>query len=212
MLLFRKKLPQHKILIFSDIHSYGDDIKKVLANPPECDLVITLGDIPRDIMYRIRETIPADIKILYVLGNHDIHSEYEGISNIISLHQRSFEFDGIHFYGLSGSTRYKRTTDYVMYSQDAFHNLVVDIPQETKIDILCTHDAPYHLLNYNRGESHEGFQALVDLIKQKKPYIHIFGHHHVDTDLKLGSTKESCIFKCAILDTKTLKIKRLINF
>lgn len=60
------------ILAIADLHYMSEDDYFFIDNLPDCDVVLLLGDISKQVAKRITDN--ASVKhtpVLYVLGNHD---------------------------------------------------------------------------------------------------------------------------------------------
>ena len=47
-----------------------------------------------------------------------------------------------------------------------------------KLDILITHEPLYGILDKPLKGNHEGCKNLLEIVKEKKPKYHLFGHVH----------------------------------
>ena len=68
-----------------------------------------------------------------------------------------------------------------------------------EVDILVTHESPYHLMSQNTA--HSGFMAITDYLSKNNVPLHIFGHHHDNYEEVIKGTREVCVYGCAMVRT-----------
>ena len=197
-------LPSLRILTIADLHScFPEDmeaIENISKNKYDC--VILLGDIfENDVENIVKAVSPKPC--YYVLGNHDRNGQNNGIDGLICMDGEKIEINGITLGGVSGGPRYKQG-DFAMRTEKEIEEQLNKIGY---VDILISHESPYHLMSNNT--SHSGFEAITDYILEKHPYMHIFGHHHWQEETVLSDTLEYCIYKVAIVSSDG-KVKHII--
>lgn len=182
------------LFVVADLHTCHWEDMTAIQNALEkysYDCVLFLGDI---FMEDVKEIAFYSIApSYYVLGNHDYWGQNERISGLTNIDGRVEDVYDVRIGGLSGGPRYKEG-NFAMRTQEQAYDAIRKLGDT---DILVTHESPYHLINTN--SSHSGFQAITDYIEEKKPKLHIFGHHHIQEETQLGETREICVYKCAIL-------------
>lgn len=201
-----RKIPDVTAVVLADLHMcfYEDvrKIKEVLRSEPY-DCVIFLGDIMAE---DIKEFVPCagGRPCLYILGNHDEWGQNNNIPGLTYIDGRTVSVNGVRISGVSGGPKYKEGP-YGMRTEEEVREALSHI-EDT--DILISHESPYHLLNPNR--SHAGFQAISDFLDEKRPPLHIFGHHHIDHEEIRNSTREVCVYGCAVITTDPYSVKKIL--
>lgn len=118
---------------------------------------------------------------IFVPGNHDWFLEespdegYEIFDEhgVVMLIDESWEHEGYKIYGSPYTTQYGNWAfmESPLQLKERWHK----IPQDT--DILVTHGPPKYILDWT-GRDSAGCDFLSQLVVQKKPIIHAFGHIH----------------------------------
>ena len=196
-----------RIIVFADLHYMNQQEWNMTISYDygKIDAVILLGDICRAYARQIRKAVPEWIPVLYVLGNHDVWDEYEGIAGMTCLDGRTATVGkGIRFAGLSGGTRYKPAPDMAMRTQKEAEKILRGLPAA---DILVTHASPYRM--FADDDAHEGFREIDSYLSRCRPVYHLFGHNHIPHVEKKGQTTCICIFRCAELDLGAGKLKEI---
>lgn len=136
-----RHLPEKNILVLADWHyrllAEWDEIHSRL---PSADIVLLLGDIGYPDAKALAEAAPPDIPILYILGNHNVWTEYRGIPRLQPLDRKIIETNGIRFGGISGSNRYSDNPKRAMRTEEEAAAIAGQLPA---CDILCTHTCAY---------------------------------------------------------------------
>ena len=188
--LFLKR--ETTILCISDLHNglQGDGISIILQAVHSCDAIITLGDIPLDVLNIIRQiSKEASIPITGVMGNHDSNDVLQraGIQELSCTDVT--EIAGMHLVGLSGTIRYKRG-DYAMLEPEEAENIIASMPPAP---ILISHDCcEKSPLCY--GMAHSGMPGLCGYMEKGKTAIHIHGHVHKNRRYNIGKTTCLSVF------------------
>ena len=181
------------VLAIADLHTTTyREIERIIEIEKEedYDCVILLGDICREDAEKIAEN--ADEPCFCVSGNHDKVGQYDGIRNLEDIDGKTVVVNGVRISGVSGSLRYK-PGDFCMRTEDEVREVLSGIGNT---DILVSHESPYHLMNPNK--THGGFLAISDFLKEKKPKVHLFGHHHEPYEEMRDDVYEICVYKVGI--------------
>lgn len=193
-----------KIWHISDTHGYHNQ----LIVPDGIDMVIHSGDCSnfrdpyrneaevRDFIHWYKE-LPIKNKI-YVAGNHDTSieaglvkpSDFEGY-NIVYLEDEYSYTEGLIIFGSPYVPKYGNWSFMKeRYKLDRKWKSVV--PDET--DILISHGPPKGVLDlsYNRDRELErcGDKSLLNIVKEVKPKLHLFGHIHNNGEIENAGTRE----------------------
>lgn len=166
-----------KIFAFSDIHS-PDSFRMAELNPQDFDLVVTLGDIPRDTLDYIL-FMSKTLTSLGVLGNHDPKE----IIELNNIHCKVVEFKGIKIGGFGGSLKYKDEPNH--YTEKEAAKKIQKMPY---VDIFISHSPPYSTSDQN-DPVHCGFKAFDDYIELKRPRYWLHGHLGRKTQSKVCDTE-----------------------
>ena len=164
------------ILAFSDIHRTLKDQEQEAIKPKidGADIVITLGDILKETLQIIAEQSP--LPILSVRGCYDDYC-LDGIPNIINMHRKVIEVNGLKIAGLDG-----RASDNQGINLKGFSRIEKDtlIPLDRlpKVDVMMSHFNPL----YFRAKScipDQMPQTLAELLESKEaPRVSISGQIH----------------------------------
>ena len=201
-----RNIPNITIVVLADLHMcFYEDIKKIkeTLRTQSYDCVIFLGDIMAE---DIREFVPCagGRPCLHILGNHDEWGQNDGIPGLTYIDGKTVSVNGVRISGVSGGPKYKEGP-YGMRTEEEVREALSHIGDT---DILISHESPYHLLNPNR--SHAGFQAISDFLDEKKPLLHVFGHHHIDHEEIRNSTREVCVYGCEVITTAPYSVTKIL--
>ena len=172
-----------QLTIISDTHSMQDKLGHLSG-----DVLIHCGD-----MFNMFSENDDDFErmddwfagqdfdlILCIGGNHDYELQKRAgyvdqpFRNAVYLEGRSYEFEGVTFFGapwvpdLYGQAFY--TEDKELAGKWA------DIPRN--VDVLITHTPPLGVLDVSSSGLVLGCQYLRKVVEQVKPKVHCFGHVH----------------------------------
>lgn len=193
-----------RLLIITDLHSFSDDEFKMLCKTENYDACFCLGDIDVVDLRVIRNAVQG--KIYALNGNHDGWDTSSSVAGIKDMHGKLFNLGDLTFIGMQGAFKYTDCRWRCMYSQPEASEVIKNFP---KADILFSHSPPKKGLLFERVGSKSGLSAINEYIKKHKPVLHIYGHSHQNSIEKIGKTTTICIFKCAIVDTETMKVENI---
>jgi len=170
---------------------YGDRLPTLKP-----DLVLSCGDLPFDYLEYLVSRM--DVPLLYVPGNHDESLEPRDMSwmplraelpipgpqGCDNIDGRVVEVHGLRIAGLGGSLRYKEGPNQYSQGQMGRRALKLELRLRLKrvragrkLDILVTHAPPFGLAEAKDG-AHVGFVALLRLVQNFQPLLHVHGHIH----------------------------------
>lgn len=195
-----------KMIVIADLHMCFFEDSQIIQSVLETkkyDCVLFLGDIfASDIKKFV--SCAGGRPCLYVLGNHDEWQQNYDIDGLTDLDGDVVEICGVRIGGVSGAPRYKQDPNLCMRSEEEVANALRSLGA---VDILVSHESPYHLLNKNFA--HGGFQAITDYLRQYDVPLHIFGHHHINYDEVVDGTREVCVYGCSAVKTRPFSVVSL---
>jgi len=201
-------LPEATFLVLADFHTWmvtesdWASLEELFeADPP--DAVLLLGDILPEDAARIAR-MANGTPCLYVLGNHDLWHQYDGIEGLQDLDGAVTEIRGIRLAGISGAPRYRDDPERVMRTQEEARTVAASLPAA---EILISHESPYRMLNHD--QAHEGFMGITQYIRKHNPALHLFGHHHIRHQEIVNGTLEVCVFHAALVRTENMDVQEL---
>ena len=119
---------------------------------------------------KFREVLGGAGKPVFLVpGNHDDTAWADG-GRIVNLHGRRVEFGTWNFVG------YRWTIDH-RSEADLDREVRALAPRVDRKTILVTHSPPAGILD-GRAELVHGIPALRDLVRDRDPRLHLFGHVH----------------------------------
>ena len=166
-----------RILTVSDMESdyYYDHY--VPGRLDGIDLILACGDLPKAYLEFL--VTMANRPLLYVPGNHDDAYASHPPEGCTCIDGRLYEYQGVRFFGLGGSYRY-RQGQYLYTERQMARRVRRARPSITRaggIDIFISH-APARHLNDLDTMSHRGFECFNALIERYHPRYFIHGHIH----------------------------------
>lgn len=173
------------ILGLTDIHGKTGIFGLLAEKISQADLVILSGDIThfgnsRDTARIISYLSAINPNILAVTGNCDRPECEQYLADRgLSAFGISKEFQGIHFYGLSGSLPCPGRTPNE-YSEEEYEAILSDVKfPEGQPVIIISHQPPFNTLNDAvSANSHVGSRSIRNFIRRVKPVICFTGHIH----------------------------------
>ncbi len=155
-----------RLLILADQESWLPLPALITSHEP--DLVVTLGDLARDMLDPLgRFALP----VLGVYGNHD-DGRYLEAANTTNMHLAQVTVDGISFTGFEGCVRYKGGVP-LQYTQREASRMARKLPAA---EILISHAPPRGVHEEPDDRAHEGFDGLRDYDLRAAPRLHLHGH------------------------------------
>ena len=157
----------HRIFAFSDTHG----MHRWLYIPESADILLCTDDVVPgfgkdgfdDFSFWLL-SLPARLYI-FVAGNHELFledtpeiAESPLPKKVVSLHDSTYEFDGIKFGNIS---------------MRSLQNKSLNVHLAANIDFLITHIPPEGILDDGRGSI-----PLLMEVYQYRPHFHVFGHAH----------------------------------
>lgn len=196
-----------KVAIVADTHGgfkpLFDRYKDKIA---EANLVCILGDMYRGEVQLIVDFV--NVPIVAIHGNHDDENTYKDLG-IYMLHETVAELsNGLSIVGFEGSSRYKPSQIYG-YTQDESVKKCSELPI---CDILISHDGPRGYCGNILEDAHCGLQGITDYIIRAKPKLVFFGHHHKNTNFKIGNTDCYNVYELGIFDIENGKVISYQNY
>ena len=192
-ILIQTPIQNKRILIVSDIHFPLNEKEQEMLKE-NFDICLLLGDIPKDVLQSIDTNNKC--KFYGIYGNHDTNDMYNDIKNLKYIHRHCvIEEDETSIIGISGSSKYKKSSSYCMFSQEE----ILDITKNMrKVDILISHDSPYQI--HSTSKNKEGFKGITEYIKKNKPKLHLYGHHHITKAYMIDETLCICNYRLGIIE------------
>lgn len=202
-----------KITFISDTHG----LHHKLEISDDTDILIHAGDFTNDgkgvqnfASWFVKQK--ARHKVI-ISGNHDVFMDpnYEPANvtsiredllktfknnGIVYLEDSSTEIEGIKIYGTPWTALYTHKAFQIVEEQlnEKFRN----IPDG--LDVLISHSPPKGILD---GPANAGSQSLANIVREKKPRIHVFGHIHAGhLQMKDQSEKNGTYFMNAAIKAK----------
>ena len=175
------------------------------------DLILACGDLPYGYLDFLVSTL--NVPLLYVPGNHDpdlrpgaptldiaetLELEPRGPAGCVNVDGRLADEVGLRIAGLGGSIRYNRGPNQYTQAEMWWRALWLEVRLRlrrpfagNRLDVLVTHTPP---LGVGDGPdpAHQGFAALLGLVRRLRPRLLVHGHLHPVSkplpDRQLGST------------------------
>lgn len=169
-----------RILALSDIElPQMQNVPYLRRSYADVDIVVSCGDLP--VSYIEFVTSVLNVPLFYVRGNHDEAYDYQPPGGD-SLHRRTIVYQGVSFAGLEGCKRYNQ--GLIQYSEfEMYWNVLGMAPgmlmrrarQGYGVDVMVTHAPPLGI--HDRSDRpHQGFRALLLLMRWYRPRYLIHGH------------------------------------
>jgi len=191
--------PTLYIGLLGDVHGKFDVIFEIIKRHPEVKRWFQVGDLGGEL--DIYPLFPSNFH--FIQGNHE---NWDYIQKLKETNNPTFLSNGnLKLYGylyerycvgvLGGnysSNQYKNKTSSLLgnrrrhFTIEEYENLIdqrKSIENLVNFDILITHEAPSP---YVKSVRDIGIPLISDLIKNLKPHIHFFGHHHRYTEQYVG--------------------------
>lgn len=178
------------IIALTDIHGRTGVFRSLAEKIRQADLVILSGDIThfgnsKETVRIISELSDINQNIIAVTGNCDRPDCEQYLADKgLSAFGKTREFQGIHFFGISGSLPCPGRTPNE-YSEEEYDALLSDVmfPKGQPV-ILISHQPPFNTLNDAvAANSHVGSRSIRTFISRVKPLICFTGHIHEGTGI-----------------------------
>lgn len=161
-------------------------------NIPDGDILVHAGDhtmmgepIPLIKAGERLRALPHKHKVI-IAGNHDWGFEYNreqaegymgvGEDGLVYLENEGIELMGLKFWGSPVQPEF-HSWAFNVERGEKIRKIWEQIPEG--LDVLITHGPPRGILDTSiRGGEHCGCDDLLELVKFRKPRVHVFGHIH----------------------------------
>lgn len=194
---------------------------------PECDILIIAGDLCPDfrrdgehyqqakwlrlVFTNWLRDLPAR-KVIVIAGNHDFIWEYEWEKHKVMRRNDAFEYledSSTVFEGLTihGSPWVPNLPGWAFFAEEAvIYNKLQKIP--ANVDVLVTHGPPFGILDRATRRVDAGSRSLRELVLDRKPKLHVFGHiHEAYGDVKMNGVQFANVARCTEVYKPTNEIK-----
>jgi len=166
------------ILSFTDIHAQGEDVEIIRKKAKKADLVICCGDFTvftHDLNNMIKFMDGLGKKVLLIHGNHEDSGEIaklcEKSKNLIFIHKKQVEIDGINFIGFGGGG--------FTYTNPGFDEWNKKLNLKGKKVVFVTHQPPHNTkLDFLEWCGHVGSKTFKKFIDTAQPKLALSGHIH----------------------------------
>lgn len=163
-----------------------DDSRVGFLEPPDCDILVSLGDLHDSTLERACDRY-CPKRAFAVRGNHDRPDPLP--DPFQNLHLQTATFEGLTFGGFEGSWRYK-AKGWHLYEQQEVEASLKDFPT---VDVFIAHNSPRGI--HERDDSiHQGFDAFRHYIQSHQPKLFLHGHQHRPQESQIGSTRVVGVF------------------
>jgi len=201
-----------KALVFSDLHEEESALERLkeFYERQKPDLVLSCGDLCYSVAFA-EEVISSFKNFYFVPGNgetravNDFYEKQKGF-----LHKKRIEADGLNIVGFGFSPPTIFHT-YGEKREDEIEREADGLPIDEKT-ILLLHTPPKGFFDKTNKGEHIGSDALLRLVKNKKPLACIFGHVHErigfckNGDTYLVKVPPAKDHKCVMLKTNNKKL------
>lgn len=204
--------------------------EKMKYRMKDVDLIISCGDVNSNYLDFVMSELNKPL--LYVVGNHVNHEDYEKDFSgkfllhiprcFKNLHLKMYNIDGVLITGFQGSNWYNGGP--FQYRQfEVFFKLITLLPKlifnrivyGRFLDIFVTHAPPYGVGD-KKDQCHRGLKAFNLFIKLFSPQLHLHGHVHIydinkNREKIYSKTKVincSGFFKTNLMIKKKVKIRK----
>ncbi len=147
----------------------------------DIDLLLSCGDLPPEYLAKLRHRY--DVRLLYVLGNHDLRYQSSPPVGCESIDRRVVNFGNLRIAGFSGSRWYNGGVNQLK-EQEMRRNLMkmrYELWRKGGVDIVLTHAPPRHIHD-QEDPCHKGFKSFSKFVKKYQPAYLLHGHIHKHFD------------------------------
>ena len=186
------------LLCISDIHGRIQNLRRVLDENQDCDLVILAGDMTqlggrRQVEKVIEPVLEARHPVLAVPGNMDKPEVLEVLdARKINLHGKGVIIGGIGFCGLGGSNTTPFDCPFAFSEEEMAGLLQRGFAQieEAAARVLVSHAPPLNSLLDRVRRRHVGSRAVREFIESQAVMLCVCGHiHESASDETLGGAR-----------------------
>lgn len=178
-----------RILIISDIH-YNLSNEELAVLHETFDQCWLLGDMSSDVLKLVQG---LNCPVVGVCGNHDTPNLFDKYP-FINLHGTEYTVNGIHMVGIHGSAKYKNS-DTCMLTQQESIAIAKALP---KAQVLLAHDSPFGM--HDSAPNKVGLRGITKYLKQCKPLLYVYGHHHEHMEYMFKKTKCIMNYRFGIIE------------
>jgi hypothetical protein len=166
----------------ADLHGHLDRLNRIADNVAvlKPDVLVIAGDITghHEPAAYIRRLNDLPVPVLTIRGNMDaqeIERLIASCPNVISLHQREVNVDGVRFVGMGGTIPVPFSSRICLREKQMLEAMDHLIKTDS---VLVAHPPPYGTLDEGFGNLHAGSRGLRRLILEKQPKLLICAHIH----------------------------------
>jgi predicted phosphodiesterase len=192
------------VVVLSDIHGNLFRVR-VVCNSHKDDFVVQIGDFGFGFIsnaeFKRNWGLPRNL--YFFAGNHDnvekmkLHKNYLGRYGERIIQDRKFFFVS----GAESIDKHRRFEGDSYWSNEQLNfeesNECLNQWEESDADILLSHDCGSYIVNkYFRNNENSWTQKHIqEMIRIRKPKIHIFGHWHLSMDIVEKEVRYICLEK-----------------
>lgn len=172
-----------KVLAIADYIENSSQVKEnILQHRP--DVILTLGDLKREDLEYLKD---LSLPKFGIYGNH-CDEDYLLPLNIKNLHLKHQTFNNLTWSGFEGCVLYKNAPRQYFQQQATqllFHT--------DKADIMLSHAPPAGVNDNILSDSHLGFEAFREYIKNHSPKFWFHGHAYPKKSQKISKLNNTII-------------------
>ncbi|PGP11902.1 hypothetical protein COA01_34340 [Bacillus cereus] len=173
-----------KVFVYSDVHK-----QELIIPDKKPDAVLLLGDIDwRDVKRlsnHFTNSFSNPVPLIGVLGNHDVLDTFVN-TNVIHVHGKTVELNGVVFAGFGGSPRYNNKHNSAQYEEWEAHEYIRDLKE---VDVFLAHSNPAFQKSFDSTDSHRGFNSFKELLDKNNVKTFFHGHLHENKEYIYNDTK-----------------------
>lgn len=190
------------VTVIGDVHGKYKRYHEIIREKDRHPYTIQIGDFGFN--YETLKNVDPKHHV-FIGGNHDNYDKVKNCPNYLGDFGYTVNFNKIDFFHYRGAwsiDRIYRTVGIDWWEQEqvsleGFLN-AKELYQQTKPDIMLTHDCPEGITQYVLPPNSKIYQnntgwALQSLFEIHQPKIWIFGHYHVSWNMKINGTNFICL-------------------
>lgn len=186
----QRAVDTRRVVAISDIHEKWNDLRI-----PQCDLLVVAGDLTytgeyskvqdfNNWCFKLQDNYITS-KIVVIAGNHDLTAQRDPetfksiLTDVTYLCDEEYVWEGLRIYGSPWTPSFYR--EHWVFNADRGEEIQAHwakIPEN--LDILITHGPPYGVRDLTPRGERVGCYDLRQVVLDKKPRVHVFGHIHHD--------------------------------